>query len=87
MYLGNSVKIGVLDKGGKWRKKDWYLKKDQFTEEEQRKVEMQMTRVRDQERINIELGLAKEEDQEKLTPQEMQELMKKIKLKKEEGYV
>ena len=28
MYLGNSAKIGVLDKGGKWRKKDWYLKKD-----------------------------------------------------------
>ena len=29
MYLGNSAKIGVLDKGGKWRKKDWYLKKDE----------------------------------------------------------
>ena len=26
MYLGNSAVIGVLDKGGKWRKKDWYLK-------------------------------------------------------------
>jgi len=28
MYLGNSAKIGVLDKGGKWRKKDWYLHKN-----------------------------------------------------------
>jgi hypothetical protein len=28
MYLGNSSTIGVLDKGGKWRKRDWYLKTD-----------------------------------------------------------
>jgi hypothetical protein len=28
MYLGNSVTIGVLDKGGKWRKRDWYTKTD-----------------------------------------------------------
>jgi len=28
MYLGNSVTIGVLDKGGKWRKRDWYMKTD-----------------------------------------------------------
>lgn len=26
MYLGNSAAIGVLDKGGKWRKRDWYMK-------------------------------------------------------------
>jgi len=32
MYLGNSAKIGVLDKGGKWRKKDWYLKKNELSE-------------------------------------------------------
>ena len=24
MYLGHSAKLGFLDKGGKWRKKDWY---------------------------------------------------------------
>ena len=28
MYLGNSAVIGVLDKGGKWRKRDWYLRPD-----------------------------------------------------------
>lgn len=28
MYLGNSYTIGVLDKGGKWRKRDWYMKTD-----------------------------------------------------------
>lgn len=26
-YLGYSTKIGFLDKGGKWRKKDWWTKK------------------------------------------------------------
>jgi hypothetical protein len=34
MYLGNSAKIGFLDKAGKWRKKDWYLKNDHNYEEE-----------------------------------------------------
>jgi hypothetical protein len=28
MYLGNSVTLGVLDKGGKWRKRDWYTRTD-----------------------------------------------------------
>lgn len=23
-YLGASNKVGFLDKGGKWRRKDWY---------------------------------------------------------------
>ncbi len=23
-YLGASSKVGFLDKGGKWRRKDWY---------------------------------------------------------------
>ena len=32
MYLGNSAKIGILDKGGKWRKKDWYLHKDDISQ-------------------------------------------------------
>jgi len=26
MYLGYAEKVGYLDKGGKWRKKDWYMK-------------------------------------------------------------
>jgi hypothetical protein len=25
-YLGFSAKIGYLDKGGKWRNKDWYYR-------------------------------------------------------------
>ena len=25
-YLGQTVTIGYLDKGGKWRKRDWYTR-------------------------------------------------------------
>ncbi len=25
-YLGGTVKLGYLDKGGKWRKRDWWQK-------------------------------------------------------------
>lgn len=25
-YLGGTYKLGYLDKGGKWRKRDWYQK-------------------------------------------------------------
>lgn len=27
-YLGYTTKIGYLDKGGKWRKGDWYTKNE-----------------------------------------------------------
>jgi hypothetical protein len=41
MYLGNSVTIGVLDKGGKWRKRDWYLKTDKKYNSDHLKTEQQ----------------------------------------------
>jgi hypothetical protein len=25
-FVGYSTKLGFLDKGGKWRKRDWYLR-------------------------------------------------------------
>lgn len=27
-YLGASQKLGYLDKGGKWRKRDWWTERD-----------------------------------------------------------
>ena len=27
-YLGSTVAIGFLDKGGRWRKKDWWINMD-----------------------------------------------------------
>ena len=29
-YLGYTTKIGFLDKGGKWRKADWYKNVDRY---------------------------------------------------------
>lgn len=83
MYLGNSVKIGVLDKGGKWRKKDWFLRKMELSTDERLKEEQEAARKMDQDRINAALGITEPEDEEKLTEAEMQELMKKIKAKKD----
>ena len=30
-YLGASSKVGFLDKGGKWRRKDWYAQSKDIT--------------------------------------------------------
>jgi hypothetical protein len=48
MYLGNSAKIGVLDKGGKWRKKDWYLHKQDLESGEALNHKMAETIRKDQ---------------------------------------
>ena len=82
MYLGNSVTIGVLDKGGKWRKRDWYMKTDKKYKSDQLTVQQQQAIRKDYERMNAALGIGEVEDEEKLTEQEMRELMKKIQMKK-----
>jgi hypothetical protein len=33
-YLGFSEKLGYLDKGGKWRKKDWWTEEGDLTGQE-----------------------------------------------------
>jgi len=58
MYLGNSAKIGVLDKGGKWRKKDWYLHKNGFSSGDELTSQMSEAMRRDQERMNAALGIS-----------------------------
>ena len=57
MYLGNSAKIGVLDKGGKWRKKDWYLHKNHLESGEMLTQQMSEAMRKDQMRMNAALGL------------------------------
>ena len=54
MYLGHTSKLGFLDKGGKWRKRDWWAsgKLRSTTMDELRKVQDEDTR-----RMNIALGL------------------------------
>ena len=48
MYLGNSAVIGVLDKGGKWRKRDWYLKTDKKHDSKEFKSEQEEAMRKDQ---------------------------------------
>jgi hypothetical protein len=61
MYLGNSAKIGVLDKGGKWRKKDWYLKREHLEGSELDALRSEAMR-KDQERMNTALGITDKDD-------------------------
>ena len=46
-YLGFSEKLGYLDKGGQWRKKDWYNSKkdDGGAEAEARKDKLKQERL------------------------------------------
>ena len=57
MYLGNSATIGVLDKGGKWRKRDWYLKTDKRYSSKDINCEQIEAVKRDYERMNNALGI------------------------------
>jgi len=61
MYLGNSAKIGILDKGGKWRKKDWYLKKDKLEEGETLTREQLEVMRKDKERMMTALGMVEKD--------------------------
>ncbi len=59
-YLGYTTKIGFLDKGGKWRKRDWYKE----VERPDKKNASRLDEVKraDEERLQIALGLKKREE-------------------------
>lgn len=48
--------IGFLDKGGKWRKKNWYLKMENGLKPKDAKTEMDEAKRRDEERLRLALG-------------------------------
>lgn len=56
MYLGNSAVIGVLGKGGKWRKMDWYLKTQKKYNDPNLTSEQQEAIRKDMERMKAALG-------------------------------
>jgi hypothetical protein len=86
MYLGNSAKIGILDKGGKWRKKDWYLHRNNLESGETLSSLREEAMKRDQQRMNAALGLTEDDgDKDKLTPAEMEMLLKKVRGNKEDA--
>jgi hypothetical protein len=69
-YLGFSEKLGYLDKGGKWRKKDWWtddgdqkdLSKLTEIEREARKRELDQIKREDEALMRQKLGLDPQKD-------------------------
>lgn len=58
-YLGASCKVGFLDKGGKWRKRDWYNKGDENQENEQKSLQDERAHLKLEEKalMNFRLGI------------------------------
>ena len=57
-YLGASSKVGFLDKGGKWRKRDWYShSKDSSDKAADRKEELKMIKLEENAMMNFRLGI------------------------------
>jgi hypothetical protein len=60
-YLGASATLGYLDKGGKWRRRDWYANiKDGEPTGTETKNESEMKR---KERLKAEIDLKKREEE------------------------
>lgn len=82
-YLGYSSKIGFLDKGGKWRRRDWYKTVDRPAAKDTAKLE-EVKRA-DEERLQQALGLRKREEKPegveppKLNSKQLETFNKKIK--------
>ena len=79
-YLGSSVKLGYLDRGGRWRKKDWWQKYDPKADS---KIKDELTAIKEKELLAYKekLGIVKPKKTteaphvKELTPQEMQEVL------------
>ena len=41
-YLGFSEKLGYLDKGGQWRKKDWWTKSEQVNSKNESEIDRKL---------------------------------------------
>ena len=44
-YLGASSKLGFLDKGGKWRRKDWYIQSKEKFERDVKAEEIKRIKI------------------------------------------
>jgi len=59
-YLGASSKVGFLDKGGKWRRKDWYAQSKDNKEVEARDQEIKAMKMEEKALLNFKLGIKDE---------------------------
>ena len=77
-YLGSTLSLGYLDKGGRWRKRDWWTKKDSA---EDRQVDnTDEVRKNDVDQIKVALGITERKKQPKkveLTEKEKLNLLRK----------
>jgi len=81
-YIGATPKLGFLDKGGKWRKRDWWVTQDLFKRENKKKLQNERDAIkREEERLmNESLGITvktKDDKLEKLTDFEWNAMLKK----------
>lgn len=92
-YLGYTVKIGFLDKGGKWKKKDWWTqnnnkeKTEEEVERERMRQEIMVAKAEDEKRMRIALGQEKPEEEfalPMLNGDEAREITKKMKQEAQE---
>lgn len=75
-YLGSTSSLGFLDKGGRWRKKDWWVKNSSQSGDSAE----QMERVRDSDLNNIKQALGileKPKTKKRLNESETKELLRK----------
>ncbi len=58
-YLGSTVKMGYLDKGGRWRMRDWWTKGDKYGPADKKQMSDELRRVQeeDERRMREALGL------------------------------
>jgi len=77
-YLGSTVNLGFLDKGGRWRKRDWWTKvpandSNSLTEE------IRLIKEEEQKRMDEALGLRAPEKPQPtgLSPAELHEITQK----------
>lgn len=62
-YLGSSSKLGFLDKGGKWRHRDWYAHKKDADAVKSREDELKQIKLEEKAMMNFRLGIKDEYNQ------------------------
>ena len=62
-YLGASSKLGFLDKGGKWRHRDWYAQKKDVDAVKSREDELKQIKLEERAMMNFRLGIKDEYNQ------------------------
>lgn len=79
-YLGSTSSLGFLDKGGRWRKRDWWTKNE--GQEDQEVKDVSEVRNKDLENIRLALGIDdrdKKKVKKGLSEKEKEELLRKRK--------